>query len=802
MTEEAPNMLHPSERLSRALEPTPEEIEALSLDEVREELRKLGIDDNALKASVRGVAEMVHAVTEDPGMHLIPLGPHKLANDIEEAVADFSNPSPIFERVCREIELLGFKFAAIQLSRPDEDVIETVYGTGVATELAGFSRHYLERTPHLRDIQADIFRTGHTEIIAGWDPRFDPWIYKMFRHDRLIRVYTPIMIVRDKEGNIVDDWADYCAWTVTLDVRKEKSQHHAILKLQGKKHLAEVTYTEDQGYQIHLLDVSDHRCQTWNVEIIGTVEAGHDVSGDDGKLPEIGVQEAENLARIVARQALVIHRATLSCVLETIVERARQIVQADSASLYLDYNPTSNRYVYEVCRGRLGKQCLKTYPRPEGLGQKALQEKTPKLIPDPFVVSQELDLEKFNPETFAEGVRAMAAFPLITGSTQGILYVYFENDHEFSPDEVGWIQLLANRAVDAIRHAAAYKQMRDRTGQLMAVHRITLSLASMPSDSDLLQLIACNTLDVLAADIVTIYEYKQALNHFVCPPLIAGRLQDKRHVLADVDEYDAPALVVQHGQHVYAEISSANLILNNPAREHPADKSESFVKREGVCSSAGILLREGNWNDKEIVGVMFINYRRPHKFFKEEKEIIEILASSAAVALKNQRLLETFTAIDDDMPDTLDHEDRLTRLVQRAVELTGARQGSLLLLETDTQELAVRVIYSPDKSVAFDLSHLKVGEAVPGWAVARRQPVLVNNMQTDLQFRKYFRGIHSELCIPLLDRDNCVLGVLKLEHHEQGIFTLRHQKISQLLANQIVIAIRGEENVHNLYQED
>ncbi len=58
-----------------------------------------------------------------------------------------------------------------------------------------------------------------------------------------------------------------------------------------------------------------------------------------------------------------------------------------------------------------------------------------------------------------------------------------------------------------------------------------------------------------------------------------------------IGKYDAPTLLIRSGDNVYAEESVNDQILNNPSRECPADKGEPFVQREGIASSAGVLLK-------------------------------------------------------------------------------------------------------------------------------------------------------------------------------------------------------------------
>ncbi len=42
------------------------------------------------------------------------------------------------------------------------------------------------------DILVDVYRTGRTEIISGWDDRFNREIYERFGHERLLRIFMPI----------------------------------------------------------------------------------------------------------------------------------------------------------------------------------------------------------------------------------------------------------------------------------------------------------------------------------------------------------------------------------------------------------------------------------------------------------------------------------------------------------------------------------------------------------------------------------------------------------------------------------
>ena len=294
----------------------------------------------------------------------------KPSEEIEQATADLFRLEDILENACNAImfhsfqEASPFNLVAVQLIRHEEGIIETVRGKGIAEEWAGRARHYLEPDPALRDIQADIAlaHPHRIEIIAGSDPRFDRWVYEEYHHERLVRVFMPILLARDESGKVVNNWMEYCGYTVLPD-RGEGQEIHTVLELEPPP-------PTRQGSQL-------------TFEVIGTVEVGYERTATDQTKKEIGEEQAWDLAKLVAEQAIEIHQTLLPHVLEEIVNQARKIVRADSATIHFFYDGTQNQYVYEACSGAIGRRFLEVHrPRENGLGQMAVRNKSPMFIPD------------------------------------------------------------------------------------------------------------------------------------------------------------------------------------------------------------------------------------------------------------------------------------------------------------------------------------------------------------------------------------------------------------------------------------
>jgi GAF domain-containing protein len=86
-------------------------------------------------------------------------------------------------------ERLRFEFAAVSLVDDYRRTVEMTRSVNVPPGWMRRSRHSLDSS----DIQADVAHTGKTEVIEGWDERFDPEIYERFGHANFARVFAPLV---------------------------------------------------------------------------------------------------------------------------------------------------------------------------------------------------------------------------------------------------------------------------------------------------------------------------------------------------------------------------------------------------------------------------------------------------------------------------------------------------------------------------------------------------------------------------------------------------------------------------------
>ena len=527
---------------------------------------------------------------------------------VELHTSKLLNIENILEQFCRDIEKLGFDYANISLISYEQDTVESVHGIGIGKQWSSLCRHYLEKDPELRDIQADIIENRRTEIISGWDKRFDRWIYKNYEHEKIVRVFTPILLVKDDDSRLIEDWFEHLRLE-TIDFQPEANG-----KTQGKRKIYQMRLAEDWQPEGHKPEFI----------VIGTVEAGYNSSDRD-----IEYEKLEELLKCIANRSLHIKDVPPVPVFEAFAEIVRKSLNADAATLHFLYepNPPQGRYIYEVCSGKVGKQFLKACPpRNDGLGRRAIQEKKYKFISNEFNDHENSTIAEFNPKAFEVGIQAMVAFPLLLDGKEGVIYVLFQHQHEFSESKLDWVnKFVVPLALNAISYSSRIQKMRNEI-RWQALHSITQTLSRIPEVSNVLSLIACNTLNILGADVVNIYEYVQTEKRFITPPETGGQLTKEQMMSeTNISELELNSLfsLINDGKNVYVSCLEEEIIF----------KIISFISRERIKSTAGILLR----SNQEIFGLMLINYRRLHSFNEDEKNLIENLAYSTAIAIQNHR---------------------------------------------------------------------------------------------------------------------------------------------------------------------
>lgn len=311
------------------------------------------------------------------------------------------------------VEHLGFEFATISLVDFERRIIECVKGLNISPRQIKMSKHSLDA----QDIQADIVRTGKTEIIDGWDERFDRRIWTRFGHGEMVRVFMPIEVGPERQiiGTIEAGYRQVNRSAISPD------QLRLLIAFKGQVGMA--------VEHARLLQRVDHKANVLTSlhhvgQIIGTARQPADV-------------------------------------LRGIASNAATLLNADIVMVYRYHHATRSLDHPAIVGAILGKAKLNLNLDRDNILTRLLRETQPYYSADarrdPQLIMHSSD-DGGDPQhaTFVrrQNIKSVAGIPLnAQGEIVGVMFVNYRKRHQFDPDERQVHELFAQQAALAIKNA-------------------------------------------------------------------------------------------------------------------------------------------------------------------------------------------------------------------------------------------------------------------------------------------------------------------------------------------------------------
>jgi GAF domain-containing protein len=224
---------------------------------------------------------------------------------------------------------------------------------------------------------------------------------------------------------------------------------------------------------------------------------------------------------------------------------------------------------------------------------------------------------QYRAEAKREGIASLLCVPLkVRGSMMGVLRIYTDKEHTFSPDEIVLIETFAAQGAVVIKNSRRY-------GRLKTLSEIGRRIASQLDIESILTMIcehATQDMSAKGASIMLINRDTGRLE-VVATHGLSGRFTEKGPVIVDKSVCECLG-----GKEVVIEDTSRDKRLQYPRA----------LKSEGIKSLICIPLKlKGG-----MVGTLrvYIGYR--YVYDREDLEFLNILGDFGVVALENARLYE------------------------------------------------------------------------------------------------------------------------------------------------------------------
>jgi GAF domain-containing protein len=282
------------------------------------------------------------------------------------------------------------------------------------------------------------------------------------------------------------------------------------------------------------------------------------------------------------------------------------------------------------------------------------------------------------------GVKSFLGIRLdVAGEPLGVLYVDYRHARGFGEEDRRILEHFANHAALTLKKTRLYERVRRSQSAARAVAKVS----TLGNLNGTLEAIVNGAREVLHCDATTLYTFDEYAQRFA-QVKGAGYLNSNNMELLEEIKPDSVLWRVINLKERYYHLSEFA----------PSDEllKGSFVREEGIESVLGIQLRFS----EHRVGVMFINYRTPHRFTDDEIQDALQFANQAAVAIRNaqsyqaeqqySQALEAIQVTSAEVNATLELDVVLPKLVDNAAKLFMAPAVDLMLWDEHQENLMVR----------------------------------------------------------------------------------------------------------------
>ncbi len=202
-----------------------------------------------------------------------------------------------------------------------------------------------------------------------------------------------------------------------------------------------------------------------------------------------------------------------------------------------------------------------------------------------------------------------------------------------------------------------------------------------------------------------------------------------------------------------------------------------------------------------LLGVLEVLHRRQNAFSPDDLPLMEAVGTQIAGVLDNVLLVETLKKqnaeldllyeVEKAMTSTGNQTDLLDRILSKAIEVSGANAGSILLADDDEGTLYFRSAKGENAEVLTSM-RLPPGKGIAGHVAESGESVRLDDLNASPYYdrsvaRKLGVSLREVLCVPIPGEEDR-LGALEL-FNKKGGFDADDERIATLLAGQTGRAI-------------
>ena len=484
----------------------------------------------------------------------------------------------------------------------------------------------------------------------------------------------------------------------------------------------------------------------------------------------------------------------LNEVLDTIVGKAREVMEADSA-LVVSWDGGATEFHVMRAAGRLTGQYTVTGAIPVGGGpiSRAVLDSRPFTTSNVLTDTRVQLSEARRSEIEREGFKAVAAAPLASkGRVHGALVVHYWAERTFSEEETMALNLLAEQAAMAIDNARLYADATRRAERLRELAEVEHIVAGSLDLDDVLARIAEATARLTGAPVVHLWTVE--------PGALSLRLR-AHSVRPEVPNIPMPATLA-FGEGISGTAAEQRTAVFVPdARRDPRVRTQGWAQDAGLGTILAVPILVGD----TLLGVLTVRAQPGTLSVDDDQPLVTSLAAQAGTAIQNaglyrqaqrrREVAEMLARVGREISGTLDVERIADFVAEGVVTLLGGRGSAVFRYDPDDGTLrtvaAIGALTDPMRGMV-----LEAGEGMAGRAVIQRRLVSTGDVLNEpgvklsatLRERVATHDCRAIVSAPLVAGDR-VLGALSLLAESGRRFSADDFEVLQAFADQAALAL-------------
>jgi signal transduction histidine kinase len=335
-------------------------------------------------------------------------------------------------------------------------------------------------------------------------------------------------------------------------------------------------------------------------------------------------RDAERLRRLQRVTDAALTHLDLDALLGELLTRIRDVLEADTAAVLLR-DEFRNELVARAAVG-LEEEVEAGVRIPMGGGFAGRIAATRR----PIILDHLDQAHVLNPILREKGIKSMAGVPLVfANEVLGVLHVGTLTPREFTKDDVELLEVVADRVAIAIEHSRLFeaeRRGRMRVEQVQTVMEATLANLGF---EELVPELLRRLREVLHVDTAAVLMLDETTNELVARAAVGLEEEVEQGVRIPVGGGFAGRIAAEARPIVLDDVDHAHVL--NP-----------ILREKGIKSMLGVPLILAD----KVIGVLHIGTLE-HRFFgSEDVELLQLVASRAAIAIEKARVHDETMQLD------------------------------------------------------------------------------------------------------------------------------------------------------------